>query len=336
MVRKFVSFLLVVLLVFSLPLISFAHSGNTDSKGGHHDNISGGYHYHHGYPAHQHENGVCPYSSIDRPSVSSSNGDLNWLFLAIPAGIIAVVLFVRRCKFDMLKGHCDTITGVSVVVISLSGVVLFLSFLLFIISSLEDLLVVAGVSAALLIFSIITFRAAIKYEKEQARKRLPNFKMFYAPQGKCYHSTANCIALKKAKQVECGDRETHYHPLLSKTPCPKCCIVKNEKVFPKGGNVEIISSHTNRIEDGIEMISVNSSNIKSIGHANDTLFVLFHDGSLYQYDSVPISVYAYFSISHSPGKYFNERIRDRYPCHLIPEHLVHRCQSGERSIFYLV
>lgn len=44
-----------------------AHSGRTDSNGGHHDykNKSGlgSYHYHcGGYPAHLHENGVCPYS----------------------------------------------------------------------------------------------------------------------------------------------------------------------------------------------------------------------------------------------------------------------------------
>lgn len=38
-----------------------AHSGRTDANGGHWDNSTGEYHYHHGYPAHQHENGVCPY-----------------------------------------------------------------------------------------------------------------------------------------------------------------------------------------------------------------------------------------------------------------------------------
>lgn len=45
-----------------------AHSGRTDSSGGHHDykNKSGlgSYHYHcGGYPAHLHTNGVCPYKS---------------------------------------------------------------------------------------------------------------------------------------------------------------------------------------------------------------------------------------------------------------------------------
>lgn len=58
-----------------------AHSGRTDSSGGHHDNKNksglGSYHYHHGYPAHLHKNGVCPYegnnSTISPKSNSTSN-----------------------------------------------------------------------------------------------------------------------------------------------------------------------------------------------------------------------------------------------------------------------
>ena len=47
----------------------FAHSGRTDSSGGHKDNQNksglGSYHYHcGGNPPHLHDNGVCPYSHI--------------------------------------------------------------------------------------------------------------------------------------------------------------------------------------------------------------------------------------------------------------------------------
>lgn len=70
-------FALALALLLSLSFISVqipdasitvsAHSGRTDSHGGHHDykNVSGlgSYHYHHGYPAHLHENGVCPYDN---------------------------------------------------------------------------------------------------------------------------------------------------------------------------------------------------------------------------------------------------------------------------------
>ena len=53
---------------FIMPLTLFAHSGRTDSNGGHKDNKNksglGSYHYHcGGYPAHLHDNGVCPYDS---------------------------------------------------------------------------------------------------------------------------------------------------------------------------------------------------------------------------------------------------------------------------------
>lgn len=48
-----------------------AHSGRTDAYGGHHDykNKSGlgSYHYHHGYPAHLHEGGICPYDVPSEP-----------------------------------------------------------------------------------------------------------------------------------------------------------------------------------------------------------------------------------------------------------------------------
>lgn len=59
-----------------------AHSGRTDSRGGHHDykNKSGlgSYHYHHGYPAHLHRNGVCPYSgSSDNIKTTTQNTTSN-------------------------------------------------------------------------------------------------------------------------------------------------------------------------------------------------------------------------------------------------------------------
>lgn len=44
-----------------LPVTVSAHGGRTDSQGGH--NSPSGYHYHHGYPAHQHYNGKCPFET---------------------------------------------------------------------------------------------------------------------------------------------------------------------------------------------------------------------------------------------------------------------------------
>ena len=55
---------------------AMAHSGRTDANGGHNDNINGGYHYHHGYSAHQHTNGICPYEYDNRTDRSSSTSSV--------------------------------------------------------------------------------------------------------------------------------------------------------------------------------------------------------------------------------------------------------------------
>ena len=53
----------VFLIMLLMPSIVFAHSGGTDASGGH--NSPTGYHYHHGYSAHQHTDGICPYEFND-------------------------------------------------------------------------------------------------------------------------------------------------------------------------------------------------------------------------------------------------------------------------------
>lgn len=60
---------------------SFAHSGRTDSSGGHKDNKNksglGSYHYHHGQSAHLHPNGVCEYRNSNISTTDSNTlGDV--------------------------------------------------------------------------------------------------------------------------------------------------------------------------------------------------------------------------------------------------------------------
>lgn len=54
-----------------LTSVASAHPGQTDADGGHWDNDTGEYHYHHGYPAHQHTNGICPYDYDDQTGRNS-------------------------------------------------------------------------------------------------------------------------------------------------------------------------------------------------------------------------------------------------------------------------
>lgn len=59
----------------ALTTASLAHSGRTDSDGGHWDTSTGEYHYHHGHPAHHHIGGVCPYGDYYSTDYSGYESD---------------------------------------------------------------------------------------------------------------------------------------------------------------------------------------------------------------------------------------------------------------------
>ena len=76
--------MLIFILLPSITLTVYAHPGRTDGSGGHTDHSTGEYHYHHGYPAHDHYDmdgdGIvdCPYDfddKTDRSSGNNSRGD---------------------------------------------------------------------------------------------------------------------------------------------------------------------------------------------------------------------------------------------------------------------
>ena len=71
--KKIFLFMLILLFVCIPLTVASAHSGGTDSQGGHYNRSTGEYHFHHGYPAHQHVNGVCPYDFDDQTGASSSS-----------------------------------------------------------------------------------------------------------------------------------------------------------------------------------------------------------------------------------------------------------------------
>lgn len=75
---KILTIILLILSTIFIGINSYAHSGRTDSSGGHKDTKNksglGSYHYHcGGHPAHLHPNGVCPYSSTKSKSKSESS-----------------------------------------------------------------------------------------------------------------------------------------------------------------------------------------------------------------------------------------------------------------------
>lgn len=59
---------------------------------------------------------------------------------------------------------------------------------------------------------------------------------------------------------------------------------------------------------------VHSSNVRSVGYdpASMTLEVEFHSGRVYQYFSVPETIYREFMSSVSKGSYFHKHIKGQY------------------------
>lgn len=62
----------------------------------------------------------------------------------------------------------------------------------------------------------------------------------------------------------------------------------------------------------MQMIPVVSSNIKSIGYENTTLYVAFLSGGLYAYYNVPESVYRALMSASSHGSYLAANVKGRY------------------------
>lgn len=97
-------------------IVASAHSGKTDSNGGHTDSSTGEYHYHHGYPAHQHYDidgdGIkdCPYEFDDKTnhnnSVSKNRLTVGIVFKIIGISILSLLLssaFVIPLAYTLLN-----------------------------------------------------------------------------------------------------------------------------------------------------------------------------------------------------------------------------------------
>ena len=63
------------------------------------------------------------------------------------------------------------------------------------------------------------------------------------------------------------------------------------------------------------MIPVSSSNLSAVGYDGQTmqLFIRFHSGALYVYNSVPQSIYEGLMNASSHGQYLAAHIKNVYP-----------------------
>ena len=116
--KKIISILLIILGIISIEVNAYAHSGRTDSSGGHKDNNNksglGSYHYHcGGHPAHLHTNGVCPYSSsssASKSSTSSSSSSSTKTTSTVPTAIAVTDIKINENVTNMEEGESKKLT----------------------------------------------------------------------------------------------------------------------------------------------------------------------------------------------------------------------------------
>lgn len=114
-----ISILLIFLGIISMVTSVHAHSGKTDSNGGHRDNKNksglGSYYYHcGGHPAHLHTNGVCPYSSglkLNKSGMSSSSSSNTNTKSTVPTAIEVLDIKINENVTSMKEGECKKLTA---------------------------------------------------------------------------------------------------------------------------------------------------------------------------------------------------------------------------------
>lgn len=69
-----------------------------------------------------------------------------------------------------------------------------------------------------------------------------------------------------------------------------------------------------KIEGKTINVDIKSSNLKSASYdtESETLLITFNNGSIYEYNKVPWTVFTKFRMAESQGKYFNENISRKY------------------------
>ena len=62
----------------------------------------------------------------------------------------------------------------------------------------------------------------------------------------------------------------------------------------------------------LEWVKIDSSNIDSVAHSDETLYVVFNGGNRYKYNLVPEQVYTNLLESESKGSFLNEQVKGSF------------------------
>ena len=138
--RKIKTILIIFVVIFLFSgITASAHSGGTDSRGGHYNHFTGDYHYHHGRPAHDHPDGVCQYAVNSKSQNSDKDEPGNFvkivgcifgalffgfIFGNIPTAVIMVtfIAFTMKNK-EAYDKYSDKILNICTAVFTTIGVI---------------------------------------------------------------------------------------------------------------------------------------------------------------------------------------------------------------------
>lgn len=120
MSKRVVVFVLLLLMPYVI-ITSYAHAGDTDGNGGHYNRTTGEYHYHHGYPAHSHACGKCPYDYDDQTGKNSGSSS-NSSSTTSGGGYTAARSAVKREELVNEESEIGEIIGLAIFIVVVSGV----------------------------------------------------------------------------------------------------------------------------------------------------------------------------------------------------------------------
>ncbi len=134
------TFAYILLFIVLINCICYAHPGKTDKNGGHYVSGTGEYHYHHGYSAHYHTGGVCPYDFEDKTDhsskeQSSSSGSYGKSYYTVPEQK-ETQTEVNSSKEEKEKTITDIILEIVVCIIMLIIAVMTLPMILMIVAAI--------------------------------------------------------------------------------------------------------------------------------------------------------------------------------------------------------
>ena len=306
--RKMIFFLAVCVLIISDCIFPvYAHPGGTDSRGGHYNHSTGEYHYHHGYPEHDHYdmNGDgsvdCPYDFDDKTGSGSNTSDLSSSYtngytkgkeIGYESGYQDGQNEMKILMEEKLHSEVKAATRNSYLVSLFYGVplVLFISdfFSRRKFRKRENELVLQVNNLTKELRSVKNTRdsrsTTVKSTTSPALHSPPIIKTVYiSKSGKKYHYKYRCGNATTAISIE--DLPSGFEP------CRNCA--------PKNTVTHATSKR--------------SSFISHVNYQNGTLILEFTTGAKYSYYNVPESLYKEMLSAPSWGKFYHERIKDQYP-----------------------